>query len=325
MKYTPLLLSTTALALTTALSAAWNVVNTFDDEAALATVVDATNQEGSNARAEIVDGQLAVFPGDVFETNSNLFTYVALGSDIRAAAIAGDGIATVYFEITQPTVPDGNGGTRKAILDTVWGVSNVQPDTAENPTSYNNFNAMQRINSGNDNFEGRNGGSYEAIEPLQENVRYHMWLVIDYFFNSYQAYVQGGQWPTQTQIPSSSGPDWLFRVNPDDTNVVDQFLIALSRGNTVQGEKGLDPTYFDNLAVDPTGENLTTPLIGGGAMGPGILSEFQMVGTDVFTDGWMGWLEVSQYPLVYSYSLGSWVFLNEVGAGPGGAWAYVYR
>jgi len=318
-----LTLAATSLFTASLASAEWTIANTFDDNSALAAVTDVERIEGSNARSEIVNGQLAVFPGNVFETNNNLFTYINLGTDIRADALTGDGIVTVYLEVTQPMVDDGAGGMRKAIVDTVWGISNIQPDDADNNTSYNNFNAMQRINVGNDNFEGRNGGSYEAIEPFQADVTYKIWLVIDYFFNSYQAYVEGGQWTTQTQIPSSSGNDWGFRVNPDDTNMVNHFLIALSRGNTVDGEKGVDPTYFDNIAYDTTGLNLTTPAVG--ATGPGALSAFPAVGDDVNTGSWMGWVYAANYPNVYIYSLDSWAFINEGTASSSGAWFYIFR
>jgi hypothetical protein len=299
----------------------WTIVSTFDDAGALSAITDSTNIEGSNARSEIVNGKWAVFPGDLFEATSNLYAMLDLGTDLRAASIASGKPVTVYFEVVQPTVPDGQGGTRKAILDTVWGISNYPPSQVLE-TRYNSYNAMQRINAGNDSFEGRNGNAYEVVQQFGADVTYQIWLVIDFTINFYEAYIQGGQWTEQTRLGTAATEGfWGFRVNPAETDTAQYMLVALSRGNSVQGEKGIDPTYFDNVAIDSSGLNLTSP-VGSAQSWAG----FAVDGAgNVNTGGWMGFLNVSDSPWIWSYSLSSWMYIDESFVSSSGSWIYVLK
>lgn len=308
---------------TVALQADWTVVSTFDDSSALDLITDATNIEGSNARSEIVDGKWAVYPGDLFETTSNLYAMLDMGTDLKAASMASGQPVTVYMEIVQPMVPDGSGGTRKAILDTVWGVANIDPSVVLE-TRYNSHNAMQRINGGTDGFEGRNGGTYEAVDLFTADVTYKIWLVIDFNLNFYETYIQGGQWTEQTRINTADQSGiWLFRVNPAPENIVQYFLVALSRGNSVAGEKGIDPTYFDNISYDATGQNLTTPPVGGGGE---TWAGFPVLPSgDVNTGDWMGWVNVVSKPWVLSYSLDQWMYIEESAVSSSGGWVYIFN
>jgi hypothetical protein len=311
--------------LTEPVASAWNVVSTFDDASALDIVTDSTNIEGSNARTEIIDGKLAAFPGDVFENTSNLYALVDMGADLKAMSQASGGPVTVYVEVTQPTVSDGQGGTRKAIVDTVWGMANIDSDVVLE-TRYNSYNVMQRINVGTDNFEGRNGGGYWTTgEMFQADVTYKIWLVVDYNLNFYEAYVQGGQWTEQTKLDTEDGTGiWLFRVNPAPEDTVDKFMIALSRGNTVDGEKGIDPTYFDNLAY-ADGMDLSTPSVGGGPVGDTWAGFDVTADGDAFTGDWLGWVNVTFDPWIFSYSLNQWMFIDESAVTASGGWVYVFN
>lgn len=317
----PTILLSAFVAIGTA-QAEWEVVSTFDDDSALDLITDNTNIEGSNARSEIVDGKWAVFPGELFEDNSNLYSMLDLGVDLKAASLGTEGPVTVYMEVIQPIVPDGQGGTRKAIVDTVWGISNV--DSSEVlETRYNSYNAMQRINSGNDNFEGRNGGGYWSTgEIFQGDVTYKIWLVIDYNLNFYEAYVQGGQWTEQTRLDTEDGSGiWLFRVNPGDVPI-NNFQVSLSRGNSDDGEKGIDPTYFDNIALDTTGQNLSEPPVEGGPTWAGYpVTE----DGDANTGDWMGWVHVGFEPWILSYNLDQWMYIEEEAVSDDGSWIYIFN
>jgi hypothetical protein len=320
-KKLPVTLTLASLLATASAFADWSLVSDFNSEAELSKITDVTNQENSGARSEIVDGQWAAYHGGQFESTSNLFAMLDLGVDIRAASINSGGPVTVFMEITQPIVDDGAGGTRKAIVDTVWGLSNEQPESVLEG-SYNSFNVMQRINSGTDAFEGRNGGSYEVVQPFAADVQYSIWLVVDYNLNYYQAYIEGGEWTERTLISSTTEDIWLFRVNPGADTVVDKFLVALSAGN-IEAPKGLDVTYFDNIYVDTAGENLTDPVGGGTAMGPGIFSEFELT-TDgwVSTGSWMGWVNTTNYPWCYSLAYNAYMYVNPDSNASAGAWVY---
>jgi hypothetical protein len=48
-------------------------------------------------------------------------------------------------------------------------------------------------------------------------------------------------------------------------------------------------------------------------------------GSSVNTAGFLGWIDISQAPWIYSYSLGTFIYLPESGVSPAGGWAYVPR
>jgi hypothetical protein len=315
-KKTLILVLASAAAAATA-NANWTVVSTFDDASALDLITDNTNIEGSNARSEIIDGKWAVFPGDLFENTSNLYALLDMGTDLKAMSQASGEPVTVYLEVVQPTVDDGQGGTRKAIVDCVWGISNIDSDEVLE-TRYNSYNVMQRINVGTDNYEGRNGGGYWSTEEiLQADVTYKIWLVADYNLNFYEAYVQGGQWTEQTKLDTEDGSGiWLFRVNPAPENTVDKFQVSLSRGNSDDGEKGIDPMYLDNIAY-ADGMDLSTPPVGGGETWYGY-----SVDADgwVNTEGWMGWVNNTYDPNIWHPMLNKYIYVGD-----DSGWAYVPR
>ncbi|MEX0330323.1 MAG: hypothetical protein AB3N64_02765 [Puniceicoccaceae bacterium] len=309
----------------------WALVNDFNEAADLDSVMDQTNQEGSNARTELVDGKLAAFPGVALENTSNLFAGVDLGVDLRAASEAAEGPITLYFQLIQPTVSDGAGGTRKAILDTVFGLTHFDPEQWTTET-YNSYNAMGRINFGNDNLEVRDGGSYVASgEILQADVVYELWLDVDFFFNEVQMYVKGGQWTERTMLLGTDGNEFLgfrkvpgFEVDGTTPQTVDYFLIALSRGN-LAAEKGQDPTYFDNIYVDTTGVNATSPVGDGGGFGMWGPWEIIDEAGNVDTGAWMGFVNVAADPWIYSYSLDQWLYVDSNGISSSGSWVYVFN
>jgi hypothetical protein len=303
--------------------AAWTVVSTFDDETALSAVTDITNIEGSNARSGVVNGMWAVFPGDLFEQTSNIYALLDLGVDMKAAGVASGQPVTLYFEILQPMVDDGLGGMRKALVDTSWGPYNWDAAEVLNQR-FNGFNAMQRINSGNDSFEGRNGTAYEPFQPFNADVRYKLWMVIDYTLNFSEFYVQGGQWTEQTRLDTIDTTGiWLFRQNPAPETIVRYFHVALSAG-TIAAPKGRDPTMFDNFAVDLAGQNLTTPDVGGGFGNWGPWPIVDAAG-NVDTTPWLGWVNVAAKPYIWSYTLNTYMYIDEGSITSGGSWVYVYN
>lgn len=299
----------------------WTVVSTFDDKTG---VTDVTNIEGSNARTEVENGRLVQYPGDLFELNSNVYTMIDLGTDLRAASIAVDGPVTAYIEVIHPSV-----NSQRAIVDIVWGLSNATPDSvlAGDPNRYNAYNVMQRINSGTLGYEVLNkvdgSNAYQPIDFLELDVVYSIWMVVDYTLNYWECYIQGGQWPTQTRLNTlDESGIWLFRTDPAPEGEVRYIQISTSRGNTVQGEKGIDPFKFDNVAIDTTGANLTMPPIEGAATWAGYPVSPEGW---VDTGAWLGMIYVNNPPFVYSMSLGTYIYLPEDHVDNSGAWSYIYK
>ena len=43
------------------------------------------------------------------------------------------------------------------------------------------------------------------------------------------------------------------------------------------------------------------------------------------TEGWIGWLDISSSPFVYSLSLNGWMYLPENSVDAMGSWIYLFR
>ena len=309
----------------------WTVVNTYDDASALDSVVDVINIEGSGAGSSIVDGMWALNPGDLFEATSNLYSQQDLGVDLKAASEASGAPVTFYFEMMQPII-DGT----KAIVDHSFGLAIVDEDEVLTER-FNSFSAMQRVQVG-DTYEVRDGSSYHVIDTLQGDVKYSIWIVADYVLNDNKVYIQGGQWADQTELTSADLDEYFgFRVTPSAEQTVDKFMVAVSRGNSVDGEKAQHPLYFDNIAVDVSGENLSMPSISGGeepTKGPGYMGNYDVVeggdGQDwVDTGDWLGWVNIENYPVIFILDLDSWAYIGDAAMDgdkdANGAWVYVFK
>lgn len=289
----------------------WSVEYTFDGGTLPEEIFTAVNREASTEFADVQNGMLRVNHGDLLEQTSNLWVMAPLSADLKAASIAAGGPVTCYFEMIHPLI-DG----QKAIVDVAWGLANIDPDVVLEER-YDSFNAMQRIDSGDLNYELRDGGSYVEITQLEADVKYQVWMVVDYTLNFVEFYIKGGQYTEQTNIGLVA-----FRVNPDVDQTVDYFTIGLSSGNSEDGAKGIDYMYFDNIAIDTGAQNLSDPPIEAGEMWAG----FPVLPSgDCNTGDWLGWLWVGNKPYIYSYSLQQWLYIEEDAVGSSGSWIYVYN
>ncbi|MDP0498502.1 MAG: hypothetical protein Q7P63_00225 [Verrucomicrobiota bacterium JB022] len=312
-KLLPLALCTTLAATA---SAAWQLVDDFstDTVASGAWTYDINPVENTSPSIAVEDGKLAIHPGVADENTLNLGAY----RQIPDIDIFGAG--TVFLQVQQPIV----NGT-KGQIDTVWGVSDLQV----NQDRYNDFMALMRIeyDESFDVYDGTTIGSnrvgYQTVLAngvgVTGGVWYNVWIVLNAAENGYKVYVQGGpEYPEQTLVypdpalpnndPDSDGYAGFRKVGGFDN--INNFRILSSAGRTTDVIKGIDPTYFDNLYVDTSGENLANPL-GGTAMGPGIFGGFALEDGSVHTGQWMGPLWVEDYPWVYSYNLSKWLYVPD--------------
>lgn len=275
-----------------------------------------TNLEGSTEIADVQNGMLRLVHGDRLEQTSNLWVMLPMSEDLNAVSRASGGQVTLQFKMMQPTV-DGD----KAIVDVAWGMSNVPPEDIL-AQRYNSFNAMMRIDSGSDNFELYNSNTYNTVAQLQANEVYTVWLVLDYNLNFMQVYIQGGQWAEQTDLGMK-----FFRNNPDVSTEVRYLTFGLSSGH-VNDLKGIDYMFFDDIAVDYTGLNLTA-IDGSGGGDPDPEPVFWH-GFEVDSSGntntgnWMGWVYVENDPWIWSYELREYVYIPSQGVSLEGGWIYVF-
>jgi len=269
----------------------WNVQYTFDGPDLPEGIFSEVLLEGGTEFSDIQNGMLRLNHGEPGPdtVNSNLWVMLPFDVDLKAASEAANGPVTVYFQMMHPEI---NG--EKAIVDIAWGLSNIDEDTILD-TRYNAFSAMMRIEPANLNWELRDGGSYTTIAPLEAGEVYEVWMVVDYTLNFMEVYIKGGQYTEQTNIGLVA-----FRNNPTAEQTVDKMAFGVSSG-TIAAPKGVDYMLFDNVAIDETGQNLTSPAGGwevkytfdGPDLPEGIFSEVLLEGGTEFSDIQNGMLRLN--------------------------------
>jgi hypothetical protein len=113
----------------------------------------------------------------------------------------------------------------------------------------------------------RNGDAFDTLADLNGGQWYNFWMVINNTANTYQVYIQGGQFPTQTLLQNPSGvSDFVFRnaATRPDTDLINLFIRM--PGSHVES------LHVDDFWLDPTGVNLTDPSTPEGAFVSGFSS-----------------------------------------------------
>lgn len=218
--------------------------------------------------------------------------------------------ATLYFEIAE--TDEGH--------NSVFGLSDVEEIVTEDPENllkWGNFEVSARL-AFNSEFEVRNEGTYETVGTLSSETWYKVWMVVDNWDDVFDVYVQGGEaYPTQTLVAENV----VFR-NTATFDPLVNFLIIIAAGNSDRPTSG-SPVYFDNLAIDLSGENLEEPA---GGSEPMMWDEYAMD-----ADGWvntgsmMGWINVSEKPFVTSVAFGgASIYLPESSINSTGGWGFTW-
>ena len=173
-------------------------------------------------------------------------------------------------------VPEAAVGT----LDHVIGLT-------DNPTITNfNFKSGLR-NIGANNFDLRDGGTYEEVAAgLSDNTWYRLWMVtVNTNPGTHACYLQRDDedaslpFGTQTLLVSTGDP-FDYRIM-GDTDIVNVYF----RGaNNVGGANGND-LFFDDIYINPTASDLTNPAV---AVAPcdvgGLLGDVNLDGVVDFFD-----------------------------------------
>jgi len=283
-----------------AVFADWTLVDdmNYADQAAMDAVwkadpIDTDGENGGPVRAED--------PAD----STNLVLQMNMGAPIvddtyNARAIrslpAGSeitGMGTTYFRIKVPTV-DVGGTSLRAVVDLVWGLSTREPiadpatpdPVTEVEGGYNDFSVLAR-NDFDASFDvydfGNPDGSYQTVlvDGTTADEWYQIWYVSDHVNNAFKVYAQGGtEFPTQTLVYPDPDTDthppigWSAERSPS-LESLKTFLMYSSAGSQTT-PKGLDFMFIDDIYVDNTGENLSSPTGGPGQPGD---AEFYNIST----------------------------------------------
>lgn len=224
--------------------------------------------------------------GDPIDGGGNLVFFYSAGPPNSFGNIRSGSNRPLPFELPVGTVGSPNtvtfymrfapGGTS---LDFNFGLSDVAQDRGiidprGGPLPFNTFEYQVRISLADFLVPTvRFAGSFEnavGVSPVAPLTWYEIWLVINLqpTDSFWQAYIKGGpEFPELTRlevtIEVSGTPftinNFLSRNNDDES--LKTVLIAANAGNedlSVIG--GTDPMFFDDMYVDPTGENLTSPM-----------------------------------------------------------------
>lgn len=319
--------------LTGPVSADWVLVDDFQDGNVEDWLFDTVNFSAEAALAAVPEP----FPGgdpsnfvlemDPGITLSEGASTSANTTRVRAArsipAIENKG--TLYVRFAQPK----GQGNIFSILNNIWGVAPATLDTIPN---FNDFSALMRIEHTVHNFDVYNGlintetgkakGYQNVATELAMETWYEIWITIDHNNSAFAVYIRGGpEFSEQTKAyPAAETEMSGYRNLTFDPMSI--FMIITTVG-VVSDVKSVDNFYVDDIYVDTTGYNLTSPLgEGHGKWGPWDVID---AAGNVNTGSWMGYLNVSGDPYIWSYSLGSYMYIAPNSVTTGGGWVYVFN
>ncbi len=198
---------------------------------------------------------VCIDPGVAGATTHNVISGFTLPESMHI--VAADGAeATMYFKIGRPSV-GGNPGN----ADITFGIGGGD---ISSPFAYSNYSAYSRYDA-DGIMDWRNGGSFESHGSVQHDtdIYYEVWYVIDHWNQTYSMYVKGGtDYPEQTEWVTGAA------YRNETFEDLDEVFSLTSAGNTTAGVKGQDPVYYDDVYIDASARNLTSPTGGVVPTGP---------------------------------------------------------
>ncbi|QNN22944.1 hypothetical protein HED60_11925 [Planctomycetales bacterium ZRK34] len=156
--------------------------------------------------------------------------------------IANGSIGTVFFQFNADVLTAGSS----------FGLA----DTTISGGIFESYRPQIALNATGD-FLVRDGGSFDTVDQaVSADTWYSIWMVADNSAaNTYEVYIQGGAFGSQTQLTAGSGAQSVFAFRNDETGGADltNFLFAHGGGTD-------NAIVVDNIYVDAAGENLTDPI-----------------------------------------------------------------
>jgi hypothetical protein len=257
--------------------------------------------------------------------------------ELGQGGIAPGATGTVFFECLWSGIDNNwHFGTcdRPLQFDDVTGLQTV-------PGAWGDYNSLIRLGLAQ-NLEHRDGGGYVSTNPpevVDVNIWYKFWMVVENTWDMsttpptstgvHTLYMQGpgfGDVPTLIPVGTDPAKDSAFlRRAPvdDDGNPVPIIWAMFATNSGAPGEPNAgDPYLLDNFYFSQ-GMELSDPMNYVGPSGWGGY-DFANDAMDVDTGDWMGWINCTAAPYIFSYTLG-WIYMEEPAADAAGAWGYVFK
>jgi hypothetical protein len=159
---------------------------------------------------------------------------------------------TLYFRLGRPLV---SGSASEA--DLTWGaVADEARGTEAGLFGYGSYSFVGRIETDGiiDIRDQSATPRYQNLStvPLETQIWYEIWFVVDHFNNTFSQYVTGGEYTTQTLVYTDA------EYQHKTTENLDTLLFITAAGGTSE-IKGKDDMYLDDFYIDVGGVNLTSP------------------------------------------------------------------
>ena len=160
----------------------------------------------------------------------------------KAASLPNNNTGTMFFRMR-----------RTANMNAFAGWSDVAV-----PSSYPNYENQvgteDTINSSGKVIV-RSGGSPTQVGLFDIDTWYNVWIVSDNSSDTYQVYLEGGDWQTQTALVHgvNDNPDFAYRNSAASNDLTQFFTLSV-----VPAGKFF---FLDDIYIDATGANLSSPLV----------------------------------------------------------------
>lgn len=103
------------------------------------------------------------------------------------------------------------------------------------------------------NGSGSGGGFKNLATGLSGDTWYNLWVLVDNDADTFQVYIEGGAFTTQTKLDDSGDDTFNFRYGGGANALQNVVLSHNSNGNN-------DPILFDDIYVDTTTKSLNNPI-----------------------------------------------------------------
>jgi rhamnogalacturonyl hydrolase YesR len=259
---------------------------------------------GGAGSAQIIEDPWANSSNHVLAVNAGTVLGNHFSISLPIGPVLGTGTVTVYQRI----------GIEHSFLDVTWGLSDVV-----NPTAYADYEVVLR-SSQVGKWEAYDGSGYTVIAPVlqQPKTWYELWLVVRNSEDRFDVYLRGG---TQYSEPVLLAQNVQFR-NGGSADLVSYFVVI--NNGTASIPKGTGSLYIDDLYMDSTGVNLTTP-VAGQIPSYSIWGNMPYISEDYFfRETALGTVFDGFAPYFYAYSQSAWYWVHPSSVRSRGMYLWSY-